>query len=301
MTEVNSQTSNRPTTEHQPAAAKTTRRRIRFRTGSLVLDLVLLALALAMASPIVWLVSQSLTVARYAFELPPNWIPIPFTLNNFAQIFPLVPFGQMALNSIIVATLSTSGALLTSILAAYAFSRLDFRGKNAIFIMLLSALMVPVQLTVIPVFIIMRNLHLVDTLAALILPALINVFAIFFLRQYFNSIPRELDEAARLDGAGHLWILFRMIVPLSGPAISAVIIILFQLSWNDYFNPLIFLSSPQNMTLPIGLVSLQGGAAPGPVVVVFAAVTLVVVPVLALFLVFQRQFVASVAASGIRG
>jgi ABC-type glycerol-3-phosphate transport system permease component len=266
-----------------------------------VLDIVLLVLGIVMFSPIVWLISQSLTQAKYAFQLPPNWIPIPFTLDNFAQVFPLVPFAQMAANSVIVATLSTAGALLTSILAAYAFSRLPFRGREYIFIGLLSALMVPVQLTVIPVFIIMRNLHLIDTLAALILPALINVFAIFFLRQYFNSIPRELDEAARIDGAGHLWILFRMIVPLSGPAISAVIIILFQLSWNDYFDPLIFISSQQNMTLPLGLVSLQGGAAPGPVVVVFAAVTMVVVPVLILFLVFQRQFVASVASSGIRG
>ncbi|GAA2074977.1 carbohydrate ABC transporter permease [Pseudolysinimonas kribbensis] len=262
---------------------------------------MLLVLAVIMASPIVWLISQSLTVERFAFQLPPGWIPVPFTLDNFEQIFPLVPFGQMALNSVIVATLSTGGALLTSVLAAYAFSRLAFRGREFIFITMLTALMVPVQLTVIPVFIMMRNLHLVDTLAALILPALVNVFAIFFLRQYFNSIPRELDEAARIDGAGHLWILFRMLVPLSSPAISAVIIILFQLSWNDYFDPLIFINSPQNMTLPIGLVSLQGGAAPGPVVVVFAAVTLVVVPVLVLFLVFQRQFVASVAASGIRG
>lgn len=277
------------------------RKRFRLRTGSLTLDLILLALAIIMASPIVWLVSQSLTVEKYAFQLPPNWVPTPFTLGNFAQIFPLIPFARMAFNSILVATLSTAGALFTSILAAYAFSRLDFPGKNGIFIALLSALMVPVQLTVIPVFIIMRSLHLVNTLPALILPALVNVFAIFFLRQYFSSIPRELDEAARIDGAGHLWILFRMIVPLSGPAISAVIIILFQLSWNDYFNPLIFISSPQNMTLPLGLVALQGGAAPGPVVVVFAAVTLVVIPVLALFLLFQRQFVASVAATGIRG
>jgi ABC-type glycerol-3-phosphate transport system permease component len=266
-----------------------------------VLDIVLLLMGIVMFSPIVWLISQSLTQAKYAFRLPPNWIPTPFTLDNFAQVFPLVPFARMAANSVIVATLSTAGALLTSILAAYAFSRLPFRGREYIFFGLLSALIVPVQLTVIPVFIIMRNLHLIDTLAALILPALINVFAIFFLRQYFNTIPRELDEAARIDGAGHLWILFRMIVPLSGPAISAIIIILFQLSWNDYFDPLIFISSPQNMTLPLGLVSLQGGAAPGPVVVVFAAVTMVVVPVLLLFLVFQRQFVASVASSGIRG
>ena len=277
------------------------RRRRRFRSGSLLIDVLLLCFGLVMASPIVWLVSQSLTQERFSFQVPPNWIPRPFTLHNFAAIFPLVPFGRMALNSFIVATATTFGALLTSVLAAYAFARLSFPGRQAIFITLLSALMVPVQLTVIPVFILMRHLHLINTLPALILPPLINVFSIFFLRQYFKSIPRELDEAALMDGAGHLWILFRMLVPLSGPALSALFILLFQASWNDYFNPLIFISSPQKMTLPLGLVSLQGGAAPGPVVVVFAAVTLVVLPMLVLFLVFQRQFVASVAASGVRG
>jgi ABC-type glycerol-3-phosphate transport system permease component len=276
-------------------------RRRRITTGSIVLDVVLVVIALIMISPLVWLISTSMTEATHAFQLPPNWIPIPFSLENFAQIFPLVPFGQMALNSLIVASIATAGSLLTSILAAYAFSRLKFRGRQFIFIAILSALMVPVQLTVIPVFIIMRNLHLVDTLAALWLPALVNVFAIFFLRQYFNTIPRELDEAARIDGAGHLWILFRMLVPLSGPAISALIILNFQASWNDYFNPLIFISSQQNMTLPLGLVTLQSGQGGGPAAVVFAAITLVVLPVLILFLVFQRSFVASIAASGIRG
>ena len=283
------------------AAATPTRRRRRFRTGSVVLDVILLILGIVMVAPLVWLISTSLTGTSGAFHLPPNWIPLPFTLTNFSQIFPLVPFGRMALNSLTVAVISTAGSLLTSILAAYAFSRINFRGNRLIFVAMLSALMVPAQLTVIPVFILMRNLHLVNTLASLWLPALVNVFAIFFLRQYFSSIPRELDEAARIDGAGHLWILFRMIVPLSSPAISALIILNFQTSWNDYFNPLIFLSSPNRMTLPIGLVLLQSGQGGGPAVVVFAAITLVVLPVLILFLVFQRNFVASIAASGIRG
>lgn len=276
-------------------------RRRRWRTGSVAVDLLLLVLGLVMVSPLVWLIATSLTGTSGAFQLPPNWIPLPFTLGNFSQIFPLVPFGRMALNSLTVAVISTGGSLLTSILAAYAFSRINFRGRRYIFIAMLSALMVPGQLTVIPVFILMRHLHLVNTLASLWLPALVNVFAIFFLRQYFSSIPRELDEAARIDGAGHLWILFRMIVPLSAPAISALIILNFQASWNDYFNPLIFLSSPDKMTLPIGLVLLQSGQGGGPAVVVFAAITLVVIPVLVLFLVFQRNFIASIAASGIRG
>jgi multiple sugar transport system permease protein len=166
---------------------------------------------------------------------------------------------------------------------------------------LLAALMVPVQLTVIPIFILMRHLELIDHLASLWLPALINVFAIFFLRQYFNTIPRDLDEAARIDGAGHLRILFQILVPLAGPALSALTILGFEASWNNYFGPLIFLSTPENMTLPIGLVSLSAGQGGGPAAVVFAGITLVVAPVLIVFLVFQRAFVESVASVGIRG
>jgi multiple sugar transport system permease protein len=166
---------------------------------------------------------------------------------------------------------------------------------------LLSALMVPGQLTIIPIFILMRRLELVDTLAALWLPALINVFAIFFLRQYFNTIPRELDEAARIDGAGHLRILFQVMIPLAGPALSALAILGFEASWNNYFGPLIFLSTPEKMTLPIGLVTLSAGQGGGPAGVVFAGITFVVVPTLIVFVAFQRAFIESVASIGIRG
>jgi ABC-type glycerol-3-phosphate transport system permease component len=141
----------------------------------------------------------------------------------------------------------------------------------------------------------------VDTLAALWLPALVNVFQIFFLTQYFKTIPRELDEAATIDGAGHGWILFRMLLPLSGPAIAALAILGFEASWNAYFGPLIFLASPENMTLPLGLVVLQNGFGAAPAVVVFAAITMVVLPLLIVFLAFQRQFVESVASTGLKG
>jgi len=286
--------------EERTDVARPTRRH-RWRIGAKILSLIMLLIGLVMVSPIVWLISTSLTAPSGAFQLPPNWIPNPLSFENFGRVFDLISFGQMAFNSVVVATIVTVGSLLTSILAAYAFSRLKFPGSRVLFVGMLAALMVPAQLTIIPVFIIMRNLHLVNTLTALWLPALVNVFAIFFLRQYFNSIPRDLDDAAKIDGAGHFWILFRLIVPLSSPAISALVILNFQASWNDYFNPLIFITSTENMTLPLGLVYLSGGQGGGPTVVIFAAITMVVVPVLVLFLVFQRNFVASVAASGIRG
>ncbi|NGN69572.1 carbohydrate ABC transporter permease [Streptomyces sp. A7024] len=270
------------------------------RTGKTALYGALLLVGLLMVAPLVWLVGQSLTAEQAAFDVPPKWVPDPFTFDNFGEVPGLIPFGRMAWNSLQVAVISTAGSLLVSVLAAYAFSRLSFRGRDGIFLLMLSALMVPVQMTVIPVFVLMRNLGLVDSLPALWLPALINVFSIFFFRQYFNTIPRELDEAARIDGAGHLWILFRMIVPLSGPAIAAMTILTFELSWNNYFGPLIFLSTPEHMTLPIGLVTLQNGQG-GSSVVVFAAITAVVLPVLAVFLIFQRSFVTSIASAGLRG
>ncbi|WP_323746093.1 carbohydrate ABC transporter permease [Catenulispora pinisilvae] len=289
------------TTEATVAGAATARPPRPPRPGRLLVSLLLLVVGLLMIAPLVWLVVESLTNENSAFGLPPNWIPRPFTTENFRSISGLIPFGQMAVNSLVVAVISTVGSMAVSVLAAYAFSRLKFRGRDGIFLCMLSALMVPAQMTVIPVFILMRHLHLIDNLAALWLPALINVFSIFFFRQYFNTIPRELDEAARIDGAGHPWILFRMILPLSGPAVAAMSILAFEASWNNYFGPLIFLSTPSRMTLPIGLVTLQSGQNNGASVVVFAAIAAVTIPVLVVFLIFQRSFVASVASVGIRG
>lgn len=284
-----------------PAAGATPSRRRRLRPGTIALNLALLAFAAIMAAPLVWLISTSLTDPAEAFQIPPNWLPIGSTTESFSAVGDLIPIGQMALNSLVVAVITTGGSLIVSVLAAYAFSRFEFRGRSSAFLVMLSAMMVPAQLLIIPVFILMRTLGLVDTLVALWLPGLIHVFSIFFLRQYFQSIPRDLDEAAILDGAGHLWILFRMLVPLSGPALSALAILVFEASWNNYFAPLIFLSTPENMTLPLGLVALQDAQAGAAPATVFAAITMIVLPVLAVFLIFQRQFVASIATAGVRG
>ncbi|MBS0023748.1 carbohydrate ABC transporter permease [Microbacterium paraoxydans] len=277
------------------------RRRHRPTVGGIIVDVVLVVFGILMLSPLFWLIVQSFTEPEFAFADPPRWLPIPFTTQNFADVFEYMPFFQQFGNSLALALISTIGALFFSVLAAYAFARIDFRGSRVLLVIMLSALMVPGQLVIIPIFIMMRQLGLVDTLASLWLPALINVFQIFFLSQYFKTIPRELDEAARLDGAGHLWILFRMLIPLSAPAVAALAILGFEASWNGYFGPLIFLSSPENMTLPLGLVTLQNGFGAAPAVIVFAAITLVVVPLLVVFLAFQRQIVESVASTGLKG
>lgn len=285
----------------QASVTTPVRRRRRFRLGRLLISLILFIIGVLMIAPLVWMITTSLTEPTEAFQLPPRWLPIPFSLQSFGEMADLIPIGRMALNSLIVAVISVIGSLFTASLAAYAFSRIRFRGRDQVFLLLLSALMVPGQLTIIPIFILMRRLELVDTLAALWLPALINVFAIFFLRQYFNTIPRELDEAARIDGAGHLRILFQIMIPLAGPALSALAILGFESSWNNYFGPLIFLSTPEKMTLPIGLVTLAAGQGGGPAGVVFAGIAVVVLPMLIVFILFQRAFIESVASVGIRG
>ncbi|MFT0763408.1 carbohydrate ABC transporter permease [Scrofimicrobium sp. R131] len=273
----------------------------RKKKGDAILAVVLVIFGLWMIMPIIWMISTSFTVSTEAFTSPPKWLPIPFTFENFADVFDYMPFGQQFFNSVVLAVIQTGGSLLVSVLAAYAFSRIAFPGSGTILVGMLSALMIPAQLVIIPVFIMMRGLHLVDTLAALWLPALINVFQIFFLTQYFKTIPRELDEAAKLDGAGHGWILFRLLLPLSKPALAALAILSFEASWNGYFGPLIFLYSPEKMTLPLGLVTLQNGFGSAPAAVVFAAITMVVIPLLVVFLIFQEQFVESIASAGLKG
>jgi multiple sugar transport system permease protein len=271
------------------------------RVASTILDSGLLVFGVLMLLPLLWALSTSFASPHEAFTYPPKWVPTHPTLENYQAVFDRIPFLQMFLNSVVVSIAITVGSLGVSALAAYAFSRVPFRGSRLTFVGMLGALMVPGQLTVIPVFVLLRNLGLVDTLAALIIPALINVFQIFFLVQYFNSIPRELDDAARLDGAGHLRILFSILIPNSWPAISALGILSLEATWNAYFGPLIFLYSRENMTLPLGLVTLQSGLGPAPSTIVFAGVLLSIVPMVVLYLVFQRGFTSSLATTGIRG
>ena len=271
------------------------------RAGDWGLNGVLVVLGLLMLAPFYWVVVTSVLTIDDAFSLPPTWLPTTITWEHYGEVFDLLPFGRMAFNSLKLATIITLGSLVTSTLAAYAFARLRFRGRDALFVLLLSALMVPQQVTVIPTFILIRELRLLDRHEAVYLPALINVLGIFLLRQFFLSIPRDLEDSAKLDGAGHLRILVQIILPLSGPALAALAIFVFQTAWNDFFWPNLFLSTPEKMTLPVGLVSLQGPYANGPVVVLFAALSMIVVPVLVLFAFTQRALTESIAMTGLRG
>lgn len=259
----------------------------------------LIVLALAMFTPLYWMIVTSFTDAEHAFALPPEWLPLHVTLDNYFLVFERVPFATQIMNSIIVTVIVVAGQLITSALAAYAFARLRFRGRDALFGVFLVALMVPVQLVVVPIFLTMRTLGLLDTLASLWLPALLSVFGIFFLRQHFLSIPDELEDAAKIDGAGHWRTLFHIFLPLSGPMLAALGIFGALRTWNDFFWPNIMITSPENMTAPVGLVQLQAGLASAPPAAVFAAMSTVAIPLLVLFLFAQRTITQGIALAGV--
>lgn len=278
------------------------RRPVRFdRLGGWALNLFLIMLALAMFVPFYWMVVNSLLPRGRAFSLPPEWFPTSITFDNYKRVFDQIPFVRLLLNSLKLTVIITAGALLTSTLAAYAFARLQFPGRDLLFIILLSALMVPQQVTVIPTFILIKNLGLLNTHEAVYLPALINVFGTFLLRQFFLTIPRDLEDAAKIDGAGHLRILFNVIVPLTAPALSALAIFIALAAWNEFFWANIFLSSPEKMTLPVGLVMLSGRFGSGSPVVTLAALSMLVIPLLLLFSFAQQKITESVAMSGLKG
>lgn len=263
---------------------------------------VLLAAIMALITvPFLWMVSSAFKDQTAIYASPPEWIPSAPTTQNFIDAWNQVPFGWFLVNSLKVSGLITIGQLITCSLAAYAFARLRFPGREIIFGVYLSSLMVPSQVTIIPLFIVMRNLGLIDNHASLILPGLASAFGTFLLRQFFMTVPRELEEAAIIDGCGLLAVLRHVILPLSAPALAALAIFTFNGAWNDFFNPLIFLSSPQNLTLPAGLALLQGQFSATSPAIMLAGVCMAVLPVLIVFMLGQRYIVEGVTMTGIKG
>jgi multiple sugar transport system permease protein len=268
--------------------------------GGWTLNIFLVLVGLLMFVPFYWVLVTSVLPADVAYALPPKWFPTHITFDNFRQVFDLIPFGLLVLNSIKISVIITLGGVITSMLAAYAFARLKFPGRDIFFVLLLAALMVPAQVTAIPTFVLVRVLGLLDTHEAVYLPALVNVLGIFLLRQFFLTIPKELDDAAKMDGAGHLRILFQIYIPLSWPSLSALAIVIFQAAWNDFFWPNLFLSSPEKMTLPVGLVALRGLYGTGSPAVMFAAISMILLPILILFIFTQRALTESLATTALK-
>ena len=249
------------------------------------------ALAVAAAltlGPVLWTLSTSLRTPSESFNLPPSFLPINPDFTAYQEVFKQINVGLLVLNSALVTGLIAVGQMASATLAGYAFARLDFRGKNAIFSLVLATMMVPVQVTIVPVFMLIRGMGLSDTLLALILPAIPTAFGTFLMRQYFLGLPNDFAEAAALDGAGP-WRIFRSVyVPLAVPGMAIVGILAFNFHWNEFFRPLILTISEQNFTLPLGLVTLQGNLGTGSISVVLAGVILSMLPALVVFIFGQR-------------
>jgi multiple sugar transport system permease protein len=265
--------------------------------------LLLSLVAIVEILPIMWMFSTSLRLPADSFELPPDFFPTAWRWENYLDVLnsAQIDFPLFFLNSLKIALIVTGAQLLTCSMAAFAFARLRFRGRDFLFFTFLASMMVPSQVTTIPLFIVVRRVGLIDTHAALILPALTSAFGIFLLRQFFLTLPGELMDAAKIDGAGFFYIYWRIMLPLIGPALSALGIFTFLGQWNNFYGPLLFVRSWDKMTLPIGLVILQGYMGDGSPVQILAGVMLSVFPVLVVYLFTQRWVLQGIALTGMRG
>jgi multiple sugar transport system permease protein len=270
----------------------------KYRPGSLILSAVLIALGFFMIIPMIWMISTSFKVREQIWLS--NWIPVPPTLENYRQVISLVPIARMLLNSIFVSLVSTLGQLLIGTLAAYAFARIRFTGRNVIFMIFLGTMMIPGYVLITPLYLIISRLGFLNTYAALIVPKLISVFGIFMLRQFFLSMPKELDESAFIDGANRFTVLFRIISPNCIPAYAALFIFSFMGIWNDFMWPLIAINKETMRTIQVGIAYFTDSNTLkyGPTM---AASFIASIPILAVFMIANRHFVAGLTMTGIKG
>jgi multiple sugar transport system permease protein len=262
--------------------------------------LVLIPIAVAMVIPLVWMLVTSLQTLDETRHYPPTLMPTSLELHNYTDVLQQAPFARWFVNTLVVTVVVVLGNLLFCSLAGYAFARIRFVGRELVFVLILATLMVPFQVVIIPTFLIVKTFGLIDTLGALILPNMASAFGIFMLRQFFRTLPIELEEAARIDGASRLGILLKIVLPLSGPALATLAVIMFMWTWNDFLWPLITIYSPNNMTLQLGLATFQG-AHQTNTNLLMAANVMSMLPVLLLFFLAQRYFVRGIATTGLKG
>lgn len=268
--------------------------------------LVVLVLAAAFGLPFLWAVLTSLKVPREIFIFPPTWLPEAPQWSNYIEVFRQAPLALFFWNSLKVTVLTGIGQILSASLVAYGFARFRFPGRNILFLVMLSTLMLPPQITIIPTFLLFKWLGWLDQLRSLYIPPWFGggAFAIFLFRQFFLTIPREFDEAAKIDGANSLWIFFRVLTPLSVPVFVTMGIFSFLGSWNDFFGPLIFLNTTEKFTLALGLTYFQrvvslGGQATEHLMM--AASIIMTLPCLLVFILLQRYWIQGIVMSGIKG
>jgi multiple sugar transport system permease protein len=262
--------------------------------------LVLFPMAILMVMPMLWMVITSFETLNETRHFPPILVPSGVRWQNYTQVLEQAPFARWMLNTVVVTTAVVVANLFFCSLAGYAFARIRFFGRDVVFVLVLATLMIPFQVIMIPTFVIVRSLGLIDTLPVLIVPNLAGAFGIFLLRQFFRTLPIELEEAARIDGASRLGVLFKIVLPLSGPALATLAVITFLWTWNDFLWPLVTIYKPSNMTLQLGLTTFQG-AHQTNTHYLMAATVMSMLPILLLFFVAQRYFIRGIATTGLKG
>lgn len=267
---------------------------------------VLVLLGLMFMLPFYWTISTSLKSPDEINVFPPAWLPAIPQWSNYVEVWQVVPYGHFVLNSATVAILGVIGQVGTATIVAYGFARFRFPGRDLLFILTLGTLILPAEVILVPTFLLFKYLGWLNTLAPLIVPYYFGggAFFIFLLRQFFLSLPRDFDEAAKIDGAGPLRILWSVLVPLSRPALATAAILSFLARWNEFLQPVIYLNSPDRLTLAVGIsyFELQGSLGGKPVTqLLMAAALMMALPCIVLFFAGQRYFVQGVTLSGIKG
>lgn len=268
-----------------------------------VLYVVLVVLSFLFLTPLIYMFLTSLMPLSQIGTIPPQWIPNPVMWENYTKALNFWNFSRSFVNTVTITIFTVAGSLISCTLVAYGFARLRFPGRDELFVVLLASMMMPYAVTMVPLFVGFSKIGWVDTFLPLIVPTFFgNPFYVFLLRQFFRTIPYELSDAARIDGASEFGIFLRIMVPLSTPALTVVAILSFQNAWNDFLGPLIYLNKSEMHTLALGLYSFRAMPGQGSLFnEMMAASVLMVVPVLVIFAIFQRQFVQGVTMSGLKG
>ncbi len=267
-----------------------------------VVYVLLISISIVILAPLAWMLSTALKSLDQIGVFPPQWIPDPIIWDNFYQALTFLPFDVYFRNTIEITLLSIIGQVISCSLVAYGFARLRARGREVLFLLVLATMMLPTQVTMIPQYVLFAKLHWIDTFLPLIVPNWLGgAFFIFLLRQFIMSIPLEMDEAARIDGANYPSIFLRIILPLIKPALATVAIFTFTGTWNDFLYPLIYLNSDQNLTVAIALSKFTGMYGSTAWNLLMAASLVAIVPCLALFFVAQRYFIQGIVVSGVKG
>lgn len=262
--------------------------------------IVLIPVALIALFPLYWMITTALTPSGAAIQVPPTLIPSEPTLDNFVRLFEQAPVILWTINSLIIAVAIMIGHVIFDSMAGYAFAKKRFRGKNLLFILIVGSLMIPVHVTLVPRFILVSEIGLVNNPLGVILPSIADVFGIFLMRQFISSLPSELEDAARVDGASEWQVFWRIVMPLSRPAVATVAIFSFVGAWNAFLWPLIVLSKRELLTLPVGVATLQQEFTQN-IGMVMAGAAVGAIPMIILFLLFQRHFLEGVRVGGIKG